>query len=201
MKYVQENISLFPEYRDTITIKEDGKEYSFQVPYQHHLKPSEKCFYKDEVNSQREILKLFNTPDFEKVPILVELTFSQFLGLYQKRFSSLSKKRENIQAQRNKIYAHNDERRILTEENICENNPVTYPDIQELINFALDCTRLILGTLTGVSRAVKYGNIDDLEGTLMLAKLGLKYQSYEIEQRHLEFTQEHNEVKRKPNPK
>ena len=37
--------------------------------------------------------------------------------------------------------------------------------IQELIDFALDCTRLILGALTGVSRAVSYGNIDDMEGT------------------------------------
>ena len=64
-----------------------------------------------------------------------------------------------------------------------DKNPVTYPDIQELIDFALDCTRLILGALTGVSRAVSYGNIDDMEGTLMLAKLGLKYQDYEIDYR------------------
>ena len=65
-----------------------------------------------------------------------------------------------------------------------EKNPVTYPDIQELIEFALDCTRLILGTLTGVNRAEKYGNIDDLKGTLMLTRLGLKYQDYEMKQRH-----------------
>ena len=33
-----------------------------------------------------------------------------------------------------------------------------------MIDFALDCTRLILGALTGVSRAVSYGNIDGMEG-------------------------------------
>ena len=183
-------MDLFPEYRDIVTIKEDGREYSFQVPYQHHLKPTEECFYENEVKSQREILKLFDTPDFEKVPVRVNLTFSEFLELYQKRFCSLSKKQENIRVQRNKIYAHNDEKHILAEENVWDKNPVTYPDIQELIDFALDCTRLILGALTGVSRAVSYGNIDDMEGTLMLAKLGLKYQDYEMEQRHKQILKE-----------
>lgn len=182
LKYCKDNLNLFPEYRDTVTIKENGKEYSFQVPYQHQLKSTEECFYNDEVKSQREILKLFDTPDYEKVPIRVDLTFSAFLELYQKRFYSLSKKQENIRVQRNKIYAHNDESHILGAEKAWEKNPVTYPDIQELIDFALDCTRLILGTLTGVSRAVSYGNIDDLEGTLLLAKLGMKYQDYEMKQ-------------------
>ena len=78
----------------------------------------------------------------------------------------------------------------IGEENVWDKNPVTYPDIQELIDFALDCTRLILGALTGVSRAVSYGNIDDMEGTLMLAKLGLKYQDYEMEQRHKQIVKE-----------
>ena len=190
LKYCRDNLDLFPEYRDIVTIKEDGREYSFQVPYQHHLKPTEECFYENEVKSQREILKLFDTPDFEKIPVRVNLTFSEFLELYQKRFCSLSKKQENIRVQRNKIYAHNDEKHILTEEKVWDKNPVTYPDIQELIDFALDCTRLILGALTGVSRAVSYGNIDDMEGTLMLAKLGLKYQDYEMEQRHKQILKE-----------
>ena len=172
LKYCRDNLDLFPEYRDIVTIKEDGREYSFQVPYQHHLKPTEECFYENEVKSQREILKLFDTPDFEKVPVRVNLTFSGLLELYQKRFCSLSKKH------------------ILAEEKVWDKNPVTYPDIQELIDFALDCTRLILGALTGVSRAVSYGNIDDMEGTLMLAKLGLKYQDYEMEQRHKQILKE-----------
>lgn len=182
LKDCQNNIALFPEYRDTVTIKDDCKEYSFQVPYQHHLKSSEERFFKKEVKSQREIFKLFENPDAGEIPISIELTFPEFLELYSKRFCSLSKKQENVRVQRNKIYAHNDERHILADKKIWEKNPITYPDIQELIDFALDCTRLILETLTGVSRAEKYGNIDDLEVTLMLAKLGLKYQDYEMKQ-------------------
>lgn len=33
LKYCRDNLDLFPEYRDIVTIKEEGREYSFQVPY------------------------------------------------------------------------------------------------------------------------------------------------------------------------
>ena len=176
LKYCRDNLELFPEYRDEVITDEDGREYSFQVLYQHHLKTTEECFYENEVKSQRKILRLFDTPDFEKVPIQIELTFSELLRLYQKRFCSLSKKQKNIRVQRNKAYAHNDEENILSDEKVWDKNPITYSDIQELIDLALDSTRLILGGLTGVRRAASYGNIDDMEGTLMFAKLGMKYQ-------------------------
>ncbi len=182
LKHCIDNLYLFPENRGTIVIKENGREYSFQMPYQHNLKSAEECFYKDEVKFQREILKLFDIPDYDKVPIRVNLTFSDFLELYKKRFSSLSKKQKNIRIQRNKIYAHNDERHILAEEKEWDKNPISYKDIQELIDFALDCTRLILGALTGVNHAVNYKNIDDMEETLRCVKLGLKYQDNEMKQ-------------------
>ena len=52
-----------------------------------------------------------------------------------------------------------------------------------MIDFALDCTGLILGVLTDVNHATQYSNIDDWEGTLMLTRLGLKYQEYDFQQR------------------
>ena len=82
-------------------------------------------------------------------------------------------KRENIRMQRNKLYAHNDEQRILSNENLTDRHPILYPDVQEMIDFALDCTGLILGVLTDVNHATQYSNIDDWEGTLMLTRLGL----------------------------
>ena len=54
--------------------------------------------------------------------------------------------------QRNKLYAHNDKQRILSNENLTDRHPILYPDIQEMIDFALDCTGLILGVLTDVNR-------------------------------------------------
>lgn len=172
----RDHLDLFPEYRDRVMIREDGREYFIQVPYQYHLNQTEECFFKNEAKIQRELWKVFEVPDFEKAPMKVELTFSELLDMWQKCFHSLNKKRENIRVQRNKIYAHNDEKYSLEGEKIWDKNPVTYSDIQEMIKFALDCTRLILEILTGESHAENYGNIDDIEETLILVKLGLRYQ-------------------------
>lgn len=92
--------------------------------------------------------------------------------------------------QRNKLYAHNDEQRILSNENLTDRHPILYPDVQEMIDFALDCTGLILGVLTDVNHATQYSNIDDWEGTLMLTRLGLKYQEYDFQQREKAFEAE-----------
>ena len=176
LKACQENNSLFPEYRNQFTIKDNEKEYSFSIPYQHHLKPEEERFFKDQVESQRVIFEVFHIPDSETTPVTVNLTFQKFLDLYQMRFRSLSKKRSYIREQRNKIYVHNDPERIKDIDSVFKNNPITYPDIQELINFALDCSGLILGILTGEVRAREYANINDWDNTLWFAQLGLKYQ-------------------------
>ena len=95
-----------------------------------------------------------------------------------------------IRMQRNKLYAHNDEQRILSNENLTDRHPILYPDVQEMIDFALDCTGLILGVLTDVNHATQYSNIDDWEGTLMLTRLGLKYQEYDFQQREKAFEAE-----------
>ena len=184
------NQDLFPTYRETMTVEHDGTAFSYQIPYQHQLKPEEERFFKDQVESDRKLFAMFDIPDAANAPVRVDLTFPEFLALYQKRFNALSKKRENIRMQRNKLYAHNDEQRILSKENPTDRHPIFYPDVQEMIAFALDCTGLILGVLTDVTRATQYSNIDDWEGTLMLARLGLKYQEYDFQQSEKAFEAE-----------
>ncbi len=157
-----ENQNLFPEYRETMTVEHDGTAFSYQVPYQHQLKPQEERFFKAQVESDRKLFTIFNIPDAENAPVRVNLTFPEFLALYQKRFYALSKKRENIRMQRNKLYAHNDEQRILRNENLTDR----------------------------VNHATQYSNIDDWEGTLMLTRLGLKYQEYDLQQREKAFEAE-----------
>ncbi len=190
LNFCKDNLAFFSEYRDTVEIEDDGKKYVFPVPYQHNLKPAEERFFKEEVRTQRDFYKIFDTSSADTAPVTVELTFSQFLELYQKRYSSLSKKRENMSEQRNKIYAHNDRKGIFNQEEILEKNPLFYTDMQELIEFALDAAGLIVGALTGICKARSYANIDDWEGTLMLARLGLKYQGYDQEQKEKAFWEE-----------
>ena len=183
LKACQENISLFPEYRNHFTITDDGKEYSFPIPYQHQLKPEEELFFKDQVESQRIIFKALHVSSPETSPVTIDLTFQEFLELYRNRFHSLKKKQSNVQVQRNKIYAHNDQQRVENIDSVLKKNPITYPDIQELIDFALDCSGLILGILTGEVNARQYANINDWDNTLWFAQLGLKYQEYDLKQK------------------
>ena len=192
----KENLEFFSEYRDTIEIEDDGRKYVFPVPYQHSLKPAEECFFKEEVRVQRNIYKVFDISSADTAPVTVDLTFSQFLELYQKRYSSLSKKRENMSEQRNKIYAHNDVKGIFNPEEVLEKNPLFYTDMREMIEFALDTAGLIVGALTGICKARSYSNIDDWIGTLMFARLGLKYQDYDQEQNEKTFWNKFNSGKR-----
>ena len=190
LSYCEENLMFFSEYRDTVEIEDDGKKYVFPVPYQHRLKPAEECFFKEEVRSQRNIYKLFDISSADTAPVTVDLTFSEFLKLYQKRYSSLSKKRENMSEQRNKIYAHNDVKGIFNPEEVLEKNPLLYTDMQELIGFALDATGLIVGALTGVCKARNYSNIGDWKGTLMIDRLGLRDKDYDQEPKEKAFWNE-----------
>lgn len=183
----QENAFLFPEYQECIEYEENGQKFTFQIPYQHHLSTEEELFFKEEVQRQREILKIFDMPSSDTVPVQVDLTFQELLELYYKRFCGLSKKQENIRMQRNKIYAHNDKTRVLDGDSVIRNNPIYYADIQELIDFAFDITEMTLGILTGICQARKFSNADDWVGTLMLARLGLKYQDFDREQSEKAF--------------
>ena len=183
LKCCKENLSFFSEFRNTVEIEDDGKKYVFSVPYQHSLKSEEECFFEEEVRAQKSINKVFNISSSDAAPVTVDLSFREFLELYQKRYVALSKKRDNMSEQRNKIYTNNDKKWILNQEEVLEKNPLFYTDMQELIEFALDATGLIVGALTGVCKARSYSNIDDWEGTLMFARLGLKYQDYDQEQK------------------
>lgn len=188
LKDCKANISLFPEYRAIREIEVDGEKYTLQIPYQCELKATEERFFEEQVKHRKDVLKLFDENN-ENRTITVDVTFPEYLDLYQKRFCALSKKTENLRRQRVKLYAHNDKKR-LSGEDILKKAPLLYSDIQELIDFALSVTQLIIACLTDIYKAEQYTNIDDWEGTLMLAQLGLKYQDYDLKQQMKEFEEQ-----------
>ena len=172
----QEHIDLFNN--EFVAIADSNGE---QQKQRHTLHPREERFYKDEVEKQRNLLKMFNLQDKNEIPITIEITIPELLDLYRKRICSLNKEIENIREQRNKIYAHNDMSRILSGKQIWEECSVSYQSLKELIDAALDITIFIIASLTGKVRPKSYINIDDLETTLNLVKIGLKYQCYDCE--------------------
>lgn len=71
VKECENNLSLFPEYRAIEEYEFDGQKYTFQIPYQHELRKEEECFFKNQVKSQREILKLLDVPLADISPVTV----------------------------------------------------------------------------------------------------------------------------------
>lgn len=186
LKDCRENISLFSELYFFRWIDEDGEECISELPYQHKVKLGEEYFFERQLRGKRDILKLFDAEYSEEMPIAVDLKLSEYLEFYQTKFRALSKKQANIRIQRNKLYAHNDPSKLIGED-ISNKAPVHYSDIQELIDFALGVTQLIIASITGIYKEGQYSDIDDWESTLMLAKLGLKYKLYDLEQRMKEL--------------
>lgn len=176
------NPDFFPKYRETMTVEYEGKTIALNFPYSHRLTPEEECFFKEQVERNRKLFASFDIPDAHLKPVDVELTFPELLTLYQKRFSSLCKKLKVIRFQRNKYYAHNAEKCILSSENPKRTHPIAYTDIEELISFALNCTGFILGILTDTNCDRNCANINDWIKTLMLTRIGMKQQDYELQQ-------------------
>ena len=172
LKICKDNEKIFLECKEFIEYTCDGQDYKDEVPYQHTLKEDEKIFFKDEVKYQSDIFRIFGMP--ESSNIYVNLTFHDLLDLYIKKINSLKKVTENIRMQRNKVYAHNDKIEMI-DESIVNQNPITYPQIKQAIECALDITSMVLGILEGTQPAKTYSNIDDLENTLMLVKKGEIY--------------------------
>ncbi len=184
LKISEENISVFPEYKE-VEINENGRTVKQKRKYRHELSALEKVFYKSEVESQINFTKVLSEVFAKKddivkdedVPIIIELTFSEYIKLFQKVYSSLSKERKCVRIQRNKLYAHNDIELIENEEILHQKNGILYKDIKKLIDFGFDVTIAIIGVLTGINKARSYSNINDLEHTLRFVKIGIESQN------------------------
>ncbi len=180
LKLADESIALFPQYRLILETERDGKKHTTQIPFEHQLRKTEECFFKNEVESQRNINRILGIENADSIPITIKLKFSDYIELYKKELHSLRPQIDNLTIQRNKIYAHNDGDMKFDFETIYEKYSINYSDIKVLIDFSLDVTRLIIGVLTGVNKAEQYTNIDDWVGTLRLVQIGNKYKDVEI---------------------
>ena len=191
LKQCEENIEFFPEYQETITITQDDKKYPCKIRYQHRLEKKEEVFYKDRVSSERQMLAIFECPDAENVSIRVDLTFPELLELYKKRFQSYRKHIESIRIQRNKIFAHNDMDVLINDESIQKKHPVLNRDIDEMIHFALTCTSDILSIIKEkIPYDLRWPWLDDLENTLVLTRIGIKYHEYELKEKERKIKEE-----------
>lgn len=191
LKQCEENIEIFPEYQETITIEQDKEQRTYQIPYQHQLEKKEEVLFKSQVSCDRHLFALLNYPDAESIPVRVDLTFPKLLEHYKNIFNSYRKHIENIRIQRNKIFAHIDMNVLINDENPQEKHPVLNRDVDEMIHFALTCTSVILSIIKGeIQNDLRWPWLDDFENTLVFTRIGIKYHEYELKEKEEKIKEE-----------
>lgn len=142
--------------------------------FQLSLSDSEEEFFTKEVEENKRIIDLLGIKDH---PTIVEISLSQLLSLYKRRFEKLQERKliPNLIEHRNKIFAHNDSKTNFNYQTIWNRHPLTDLDIEALVDFAADFLQCYIELLTGVQRATEYTNIDDWEATLKLTRLGMEH--------------------------
>lgn len=176
---VKNNVSLFSQYLDELPYKLNGNKQTISVPYYFLVNEIEERLLCKMRKTSQESERLFRIQDRKTGRNLYEFTFNELIDLFQLCFNAMSKKINTVRMQRNKMYVHNDPEYFLQPEKENE-NPLYYSDLQDLIDFALNVTILVLTALTKERYPRKYGNIKDWENTLFCAKIGLKYREEEI---------------------
>lgn len=116
--------------------------------------------------------ELFSRTDDDAISI--EITMNDLFWFYQRKLSGMMVARTNLREQRNHYYAHLDKAWSL--EKVTKEKSVLIKDIEAMISFSMELCRTVIALLTGTSRAVEPINIDDLENTLEMVRLGVVYQ-------------------------
>lgn len=185
MKQAEAHTEFFPKDRGEQVFESDGEVYRGIIPLHHTLRECEKCFFKERVAKEEALLSLFSDTNGGPLQdVTIDVTIEELLDMYHKRFASIQTVCKNLREQRNKIYAHNDRDVSFILETIYRESPLSYQDIDVLLEFAEDYTAFCYEYLSGNYAALKFKNIDDLENTLVYAQKGMDCQRREWKEKY-----------------
>lgn len=185
LKECKTNYEIFPEKKSEF--QDCGN--IIDIPYVHIVKPDEECYFKSDERKKKQ-MELYKEVG---IPVEIELTIQEYIEFYQKKYCGIRPIIENVRTQRNKIYAHNDKISAFNIDEVLAKNPVSYGDIDKLIQFALDVTIFIIESLSDIVEPRNYLNIDDWESTLQLVKIGIKYDEADRCERRKRIEEELND--------
>lgn len=114
----------------------------------------------------------------ENVPVVLELSVDEYFDYFDAYYKHLSIVRKNLKYNRNKVYAHHDYKvftQPVEQQKLQNDHPLTFGDVNLLIDLASDICQFIIGGLTDIHPAKKYSHIKDWAGTLNLAEQGYEY--------------------------
>lgn len=171
------NRMLFPESQE-LSVSNYSLDEILKVPYKRTILPEEKEFFEIDINNTGELESLLL--DNGSLPT-VEMTVDRYFDLFYWKYDNLEPKIDYLIKQRNKVYAHNDEDKLHSIDEIIKEYPIYYKDIEQMISYALEISGFSIAMLTGVNKAKLPDNIGDWENTLNLLSDGQKYQKEQFE--------------------
>lgn len=95
-----------------------------------------------------------------------EAHISKMLKGYREEYEKASSLIKSLKVQRDKIYSHNDSKKIEDLHKVIKSNPLQMKDIERLINMVTVYLQYLYSLMTTVIKTPVVKNIDDLEETL-----------------------------------
>lgn len=128
----------------------------------------------EQIITKSDLYKFFEIPiDTNDYSRYNALSIQEILGIINKRRKELKDMIELLHTYRNKGYAHNDKRKVLSPDDFKDIPPLEKETMKVLIDFALKTCRVIRYFITGSYGTDAYSNIDDIHGLIQLLQFGM----------------------------
>lgn len=165
------NIQIFPKY---------------QVEFDDSINPIDNIPWKWEISSQEILFFKEHYPSLFKYDfdMVVSITPEILISLHEWKYDEFKKKNKlkHLYIQRDKIYVHNDKTSLKSTDKVATNNPLSFEDLENFIQYSLKFSQMIFLMLTGTYKEINSTDCDDWEDTLQYVRGGLKQKEIEIQE-------------------
>lgn len=169
----RKNFKIFPEFSATYLYDN----FSDNVAWSWEISESDLTFLKEKYQNK------YKNYDYtsKRVNITPEILIDLHEWKYQKFIDN--NKLNYLYTQRDKIFVHNDKKAMNDFKKITSDNPLSYQDLEEFIQFSLKFSHMILLMLTNIYYAFEPINYNDWETTLKYVRKGIEKEKSDIEKR------------------
>ncbi|WP_017370788.1 hypothetical protein [Lactococcus garvieae] len=171
------NLDVFPEYFQTYI----DNECINNIPWQWEVSKNDLTFLK------AKYPRYYKSNDF--ILERVDITPTILIELHEWKYQTFidNNKLRYLYTQRDKIFVHNDKKAMNDFDKITSDNPLSYQDLDDFIQFSLNFSHMILFMLTNRSQPFEPTNHEDWEETLKYVRKGLEKHESDLQKKREEI--------------
>lgn len=173
LKKCKDNLNIFPKYSQAYIY--DG--YTDNEPWRWEISKIDLAYLKEKYPN------IYKKCDLTSK--WVNITPAILIDLHEWKYQNFNdnNKLNYLYTQRDKIFVHNDKKAMNDFEKITSDNPLSYQDLDDLIQFSLNFSHMILLMLTNTNYAFEPTNYDDWESTLKYVRKGFEKEKSDLEKK------------------